>query len=173
MALIDIDVYHEHQTVIDDDPSKDVSADEWNHKHTVSEGSITLPMLSAAAQAGAVRTTAVYTTGTLATSASETGYLFLAKGYRLLHIQTSRAARVRIYVTPEQRTADATRSWGALPVGNHGLVLDFATTASMLTADICPIAHGYCESGNASIAITNTGTSGTVQLTLTYAPTEV
>ena len=172
MALVDIDVYHEHHSEIDNDPTKDVSSDAWNNKHTITAGSVTLEMLSADAKAGASRTTATYTTATLATGASEVFYLTLAKGYRLLHVQTSREARVRLYVTADQRTTDASRSWGVPPSGNHGLVLDFATTASMLEADICPAASGHCESGTVSTSITNLGTSGTVQLTVTYVPTE-
>ena len=173
MALVDIDVYHAYHSDTPDDPAKEVSSDEWNHHHRVEEGSIPLAALSASAQAGAVRTTAVYTTASLANGASETGTLTMAKGYRLLHIQTSRAARVRFYVSSDQRTADLSRAAGYLPTGNHGLVAEFITTASILDIDCCPVVDGFSANGNIPINITNNGTSGTVELTATYAPTEV
>jgi len=173
MALVDVNVFHDHVSQIADDPQKDVSSGEWNHHHRVDEGAITYAMLSAAAQAGAVRTTAQYTSATLANLAVETGTITMTKGYRLSYIQTSRAARVRVYVTSSQRTSDATRTTGVFPSGNHGVVLDFVTTGSMLEADLCPPADGYCASSSIPISITNLGTSGTVVLTLTYTPTEV
>lgn len=122
------------------------------------------------------RATASYTTASLANAASETGTITLAKTYRLLRITTDRAARVRLYTTAAKRTADAARAIGVDPTGDHGVVLDYVTTASVLAADLSPVPGGAnletSPSSSISLAITNQGTTGTVTVTFTFLADE-
>lgn len=121
------------------------------------------------------RTTVVYTTASLATDASETGTVTMAIGYRLLKIETSRAARVRVYTTAAARTADAARAIGTDPTGDHGLVAEVVTGATlsyMLSPTVDGVSLESTPSTSISIAITNKGSTGTVAVTFTWIRTE-
>lgn len=123
------------------------------------------------------RATVTYTTASLATNATETGTVTMAIGYRLLHIATDKAARVQIYSTTAARTADASRPIGTDPTGNHGLMLEYVTTASVLAADLSPFVDAASMEGTPStsipIRVTNLSVStGTVATTLTWIRTE-
>lgn len=124
-----------------------------------------------------VRTTATYTTGSLASNARETGVITLNKGYRILKIQTDRTARVRLYATTTDRDADTTRSIGVDPTGDAGVMFDFVTTPSILTWRVTPLADGAQMSGSPTtsipITVDNLDTiTSTVAVTLTYIATE-
>jgi hypothetical protein len=123
------------------------------------------------------RASAAKTTASLAAGASETGTITLAKSYRLLRLSTNRPARVRLYTTAAKRDADAARPIGTDPTGDHGLVLEFASTASMLAADLSPQADGSNLEASPTAAIPISITyldagAGTVTATLTYLTTE-
>lgn len=123
------------------------------------------------------RATATSTTGTLAADATETTAITLRKGYRLYKVETNRPARVRLYATASQRDADVGRARGTDPTGDHGLVLDYVTTATQLSAALAPAVSGVNMEAVPSTAIPMTVTNldtvaGTVTVTLTYAPTE-
>lgn len=123
------------------------------------------------------RTTATITTASLAAGASESGSVPLAKGYRLLRLQTDRPARVRLYGTAAARDADASRPVGTDPTGNHSLMLEFVTTASLLAADLSPTVDGFNGDTTPGTAayyrITNQdSSSGTVGVSLTWIQTE-
>lgn len=122
------------------------------------------------------RTTAAYTTASLADGATETGAITLAKGYRLVKLQLSAAARVRMYGTTAERTADAARAWGTDPGQGVGLLLDYLAAASG-TWDLSPTVDGFSTESTPvvtiPIAVTNqSGSTHTVALTLTYLRTE-
>jgi hypothetical protein len=85
------------------------------------------------------RSTASYTTATLAANARETGRINLGTpSARVLSISTSVAARVRFYTRTSKRDADAARAIGTLPANDHGLLYEVVTTASMLSVDTAP-----------------------------------
>ena len=100
----------------------------------------------------------------------------IATGYRILHVQTSRAARVRLYTTPAKRAADAGRPVDPDPRGDHGVVVEVITTASLLALDMSPVPQGYSMEDPPTDVIpyrvTNLGSSGTVTVTLTWQPQE-
>lgn len=98
-----------------------------------SEGAVTLPG----------RSTATITTASLAVDASESGTVTLTNGYRLLKIITNRPARVRLYTLAAKRDADAARAIGTDPTGDHGLVMETVTTASLLSIEATPAIDGY------------------------------
>ena len=124
-----------------------------------------------------VRTTVGKTTAPLAAGASESSTIALAAGYRLFKVTCSAPARVRLYATTAQRDADASRAIGALPAGNHGLVLEFIAGASLLAIDITPALEGHdaktTPDGAIPIIVTNTGTgSATIAVTFAWIRTE-
>lgn len=124
------------------------------------------------------RTTASITTASLASLAAESGTVTLAKGYRLLQLQTDRPARVRLYTTAAKRDADAARALGANPTaGDHGLMLEVVTATGVLTLDLSPTVDGFngdtTPSSTVYYAVTNLDTAtGTVTVTLTWVRTE-
>jgi hypothetical protein len=106
------------------------------------------------------RGTVAKTTASLAAGASESGTIDLGKSYRLMTISTSAPARVRLYTTTAKRDADAARALGTDPTGDHGLMLEFVSTAGLLAADLSPTVDGFTVGGStaAPYTITNTGT---------------
>lgn len=123
------------------------------------------------------RATVTYTTASIAADASEQGSVSLAKGFRLYKIETDEPARVRLYATSAQQAADAGRGAGTDPVGDHGLLFEFITTDSLLSAVLSPLVDGVSMESipSALIPITVTNLSGstdTIQVTFTYVETE-
>jgi hypothetical protein len=123
------------------------------------------------------RTTTTYTTASLAPSGTENGTVSLANGYRLLSIQTSRPARVRVYSTTGKRTTDAGRPIGTDPTGDHGCLLEFVTATGLMGADLTPTVDGFdgaaTPTGAIPIAVTNLDTvTGTVTATFAWIRTE-
>lgn len=131
-----------------------------------------------AAGGGYTRTTATVTTPTLANAAIYEGTIPMALGYRLYHVTTDKAARTRLYTRNDRLVADRARAAGVDPAvnGNSGLMLDFTTTSSLLTADLAPLVDGAnledAPSVNIPISITNNDVSGPVTVTFTYLRTE-
>lgn len=123
------------------------------------------------------RATASKTTGTLAVSASETGTITLAAGYRLYSITSSAAARIRLYTTTAKRDADLTRSIGVDPAGDHGLMFEYVAAAGMLSADLTPTVDGFdgkvTPDGAIPCTITNmTAGSAAIQVQFSWIRTE-
>lgn len=119
------------------------------------------------------RTTATYTTASIAYMAVETGDVTLSKAYRILAVETDIPARVRLYTTTAKRTADASRGAGVDPVGDHGCMLDFVTTTDVLSADLSPLVDGFSATSAIPISVQNlSGSTDTVSVTFTYIPTE-
>lgn len=61
-----------------------------------------------------------------------------ASGLRIFRILTNRPARARLYDTTSHRAADAARSPGIDPTGNHGVLLDVVTTSMILDLTLSP-----------------------------------
>lgn len=122
-----------------------------------------------------VRTTATKTTASLAAQARELSTITLTKSYRVLRVTTNYPARVRLYTEMAKRNSDAARAIGEEPTGNHGLVMDVVTTASVLFIDTSPTVDGYDVNNNGIIGITidNLDTvARAITATLTYVRTE-
>lgn len=117
-----------------------------------------------------------FTTATLATAAGESGDVTLALGYRIMRIDTTRAARVRFYTTPAKRSADILRTATDDPEGDHGCVVEVLTTAELLGLDTSPVPQGYSmeDPPSADIAwrVDNLGAAGPVGVTLLWQPQE-
>ena len=101
----------------------------------------------------------------------------MSRGYRVIALKTDRPARIRIYATAAQQTADAARPVGTDPTGNHGLLLEYVTTSGMLEAVLSPMVDGasmeVTPSNNIPVTVTNlSGSAATVQVDLTYMRTE-
>jgi hypothetical protein len=120
------------------------------------------------------RQTTQFSTFFLADQAEETGTVTMAPGYRLLRVATSVPARVRLYTSTAQRTADAPRPAGQDPTGDHGLVMEFITTFSDLDWFLTPAIDGYTSSGSSVYwAVANrSGGSVAIATTLTWIKTE-
>jgi hypothetical protein len=121
------------------------------------------------------RTTANWTTASLANNANESGTVTLAAGYRLLKIETDKAARVRIYTSTAKQSADASRPVDTDPTGDHGCLLEFVTSSGLLSADLSPTVDGFTADASTTVAysVTNySGSTGTVNCVLTYVRTE-
>ncbi len=116
------------------------------------------------------------TTVTIITAALDTGQGWsgaapVPAGWRALRIATDRAARFRGYATGAQRDADMARPRGRDPVGDHGLLLDFATTATQLSWTLTPAVDGWAPAGSLPVSVTNLGPSGPVTVHLTIVRT--
>lgn len=127
--------------------------------------------------AGGTRTTATFTTASVANEANATGTIDLGKAYRLYTITTSASARVRLYTTIAKRDADLTRPMGSVPLGDHGLILEFITDSSsgFLGADLSPLVDGFDGDADGLVpySVTNkTGATGTITVTFSYIKTE-
>jgi hypothetical protein len=124
-----------------------------------------------------LRQTAVYTTASLANGSSEQGTVVLATGFRLLSVATDKAARVRLYNRTAKQSADLARAIGTDLTGDHGVVLEYVTTPSVLSATLSPEVDGHSMEATPvsaiPITVTNmSGTTGTVATTFTLIATE-
>lgn len=124
-----------------------------------------------------LRTTAIYTTASLAHGTTEQGVVGLATGFRLLSVATDKAARVRLYDRTAKQAADLARAIGTPLTGDHGLVLEYVTTPSVLSATLSPEVDGHSMEATPvsaiPVTVTNmSGTTGTVATTFTFIATE-
>lgn len=123
----------------------------------------------------APRETALVTTTSLSHGSSEDLILTLTAGYRLLKIETDYPARVRVYDSLEKQTLDKFRPIGQDPKGNHGVILDFATTQEDLMWWLNPVVDGYVTDNTNNVPITVTNISGCqnfITLSLTWIRSE-
>lgn len=124
------------------------------------------------------RVEAVFTSTTLDPQAEEQGTIILGTGFRLIDIEVSGPARVRLYATVSHQTADAPRILGSTPRKDHGLIFEFVSAADCLTAVLSPAPHGYSmetlTDTDCPISVQNLDTiAATVVVTLTNIITEV
>jgi hypothetical protein len=104
------------------------------------------------------------TTATLAYGAVEKRTTPLGKTSVIHSVETDRAARVRLYATSTQRDADESRAMGALPIGNHGLILE-AITSTAETLNVTPSVIAHCATSDVPLSVTNLATSSAVVVT--------
>lgn len=122
------------------------------------------------------RQTATFTTASLATGATETGTIDMGSSTSvLLKITVSRVCRARFYATSAARTADASRLAGTDPPPGAGVLAEFIFTFSG-TIDCGPppvLYNGDSPSADTIYySITNTGSTGTVQVDLLHVDAE-
>lgn len=121
--------------------------------------------------------TATFTSSSLAALGVQQSTVAMAVGYRLVSVTTDRAARVRIYASLVNQAADVGRVVSQKPTGAHGVLLDMATSATVLSLNLSPQVTGDSKdpSPSSSIPITvtnNSGSTSTVTVTIVYVRTE-
>lgn len=120
-----------------------------------------------------------FTTSSLANGAIANGTVSMAKTFALLHVSVSQASRLRLYSTAAARTADASRpnSVPPTPGTQHGVLADlYLDTNDKFSWTMAPIALGFnwdaTQSSNIYYAVTNLGSTGTINVSMTYVPME-
>lgn len=122
------------------------------------------------------RTTGSNTTSSIANGASGSINIPGYTGYAIYKVQTSGAAWVRIYANASSRTADASRTEGTDPGTSSGVIAEVITTGAN-TISFTPAVIGFNDETSPTntipVAVMNkTGSTGTVQVTLTLVQTE-
>lgn len=122
------------------------------------------------------RTALTGTTSSLADAASENLDIDGHKGYALMKIETDAAAWVRLYVSSNARTADASRTETTDPSPDAGVIAEVITTGAQ-TVLISPGAFGYSNetppTTNIPCAVTNkSGSTTAITVTLTAVQLE-
>jgi hypothetical protein len=115
-------------------------------------------------------------TSALTPGSIESGSVSAFPGWRVIRLETSRPARVRLYPTIAQRDADLDRGVGIKPQGNSGRLLEVVTYAGALTWDMNPTVDLASADSLDPVffsAVTNLDSvTGTVVTTYTYVRTE-
>lgn len=107
------------------------------------------------------------TTGVLGTNQSSTHTISLSGAGVFTKLETSSAARVRVYLNNTYATADLGRLIDVELTGEHGCLLEAVTTSGNLVLDLSPIVF-YVATTSLSVTITNLAlTSQTVTCLLT------
>lgn len=123
------------------------------------------------------RLTGTHTSSSLAPDAQQSTTFTLkdAAAFRLYKIVTDQEARIRLYTTTAKRDADAARPVGTDPTGDHGVILDVVTTASVLSLELSPTVDAYLPGTAGTVPITVDNLSGgttAILVTFTYVRTE-
>lgn len=125
--------------------------------------------------ASSSRESIVYTSPILTNNQVYKTTVDIAAGYRLLSISTTVPSRVRLYSKLTGQTMDEPRPVTNFPSDFSGLMFDFVTAPSLLSADLSPTVDGFTQDGSTTVPITITNLSGVsnpVQVTLIYVRTE-
>lgn len=96
-------------------------------------------------------------------------------GYRILNIDTTLPARVRLYTDTTGQTADELRAKLAYPPEQVGCLLDAITSTTRLSFDLNPVVDAFTSDGSSTVPITITNLSGTttpIQVGIIYVATE-
>lgn len=113
-------------------------------------------------------------TVTVAAGAEVSVDLPLAKAFGLWKLTTDKEARVRIYSTSADRTADTSRAEGTAPAAGTGLITEVITTSSLLSVPLTPPQFGASlestPSANISALVKNKAATADVTITLTWTP---
>lgn len=126
------------------------------------------------------RQLATYTTTTTTNpNDQEQGTISMAADYRVLYIQTSAPARVRLYASVSDRMRDIGRPLTYDPFPGLGIVMDFLTSSALLAAPLSPVAEGALFTTDSEghivsdvpITVTSIG-GGAITVTLTYTALE-
>ena len=114
---------------------------------------------------------------TVAAGSEASVSLSLYTAYALWSIETNKAARIRLYATTADRTADSARDEGDAPDAGVGLITEVITTASLLVVPMCPPQIGAnlntTPSQSTPALIKNKGTGADVVLTIKYTRLEL
>ena len=138
----------------------------------LAQGSTNLYCTNANVRQVMTRENVTLESGSLNSGDSESGLMAIASRYQLLHITANCACRFRLYTSANQRDNDLGRAIGVDPTGNHGLLFEFVTTPSLLSADLTPIVDGYSNTANIPYSVTNlSGVAQAVTVTLNHVKT--
>ena len=125
------------------------------------------------------RTTYTATTSSIANNASDNISVVAFKSYALLKIKPSIAAWVVLYVDAASRTADASRTQGADPAPDAGVIAEVVTTAANQEIKMSPGVFGWHQDGgNDSVntvfckVVNKSGSTGTCTVSLTVVQLE-
>ena len=122
------------------------------------------------------RITAVNTTGSLATNASENLTLVGFKSYALLKILTNRAAWVRVYTSQAARSADTSRLITDDPLPGSGVIAEAITDGTnpvLISPSIVGFNDETIPTSDIYVRVTNTNAvTGTVTVTLSLIKLE-
>jgi|GEM_PF-6273505 len=119
-----------------------------------------------------IREDVTFTSGSIVANASVSGTVSISPRYQLLQITTNYPCRVRLYTSTEKRDADITRPIGTDPESNHGLLFEFVTTSSLLTADLSPVVDGFSATSSVAYHLTNLDTvTRNLSITLNHVKT--
>lgn len=121
------------------------------------------------------RTTTVGTTGSLATNATVNLTVVGFKSYGLLKILTNRAAWVRVYTSQAARTADSSRLITNDPLPGSGVIAEAITDGSnpvLVSPSIIGFNDETVPTTDIYLTVTNTGTTGSVTVTLSIIKLE-
>jgi len=157
------------------DPSKQVSRTKYLEDHEIDDASIPVAKLVPGYVAIVQRTTVFFETGVLDFEEEQTGTVTIAPGYRLLHLETTYACRLRLYVTAAQRddAEEVAREPGTDPVDGSGCMFDYIDGDAAIDTDLSPLPDGFADSADVPYRIQSLhGTEVKVGVTLTYIATE-
>jgi hypothetical protein len=130
------------------------------------------PVGPAGSSPSLIRAVADVTTAELAPGTAEQATIEMAISYRLLAIQTSAPARVRVYATAAAQAADVDRDPGTAPGVDAGLLLEYVTTDANFHVLSMVVGGASLETEpSASIPATitnNTDTSQAITVSLTW-----
>lgn len=105
---------------------------------------------------------------------SFSGTVVMAPQYKVLQIVTTAPMRVRLYTTLSKRDDDLSRTIGTpIPEGS-GLMMEFVSSAGLLSADLTPIVDGFSSTENIPYSVVSTDAGGcNVDFTLNFVKTGV
>lgn len=116
------------------------------------------------------------TTITVAAGSEASASLSLDTGFTIWKIATNKPARVRLYATTADRTADQSRASTVAPTAGVGLITEVITTASLLSLAMTPPQMGASLETTPTTSIPclvrNDGAGADVQLTITWVRAE-
>lgn len=109
---------------------------------------------------------------TVAAGSEASVNLALDKAFTIWKLSTNKAARIRLYATTADRTADESRAVGVAPAAGVGLITEVITTASLLSIPMTPPQLGASlestPASNIAALIKNNGATSNVELTITW-----
>lgn len=115
-------------------------------------------------------------TVTLASGATQDYTFAMGNGFLLYKVESNKPARIQVYATAADRTADAGRAIGVAPTGDHGVMLDQVLPSGMLAKRLTPAVHGFSTedplTGGVALRVTNLDTTGDVTFSITFVQTE-
>jgi hypothetical protein len=117
-----------------------------------------------------------HTTSDIGSGYTEVGSVVAFPGWRVIQLETSRPARIRLYPTIAQRDADLVRGIGTKPAPNSGRLLEVVTYVDALIWAMNPtvdLASADKADPTFFVSITNLDSvTGAVVTTYTYVRTE-